>query len=195
MVGFLRQIGLVLVLAAPFGCATLSDREAGELEQAAASRSPLVGQSAPFFSLPNQADQQVRLQEFQGRWVVLYFYPADDTPGCTCQATEFTRLIGRYDRLDAAVLGVSPNTPQSHRLFRQKHGIGITLLSDLDHAVAKKYGAWNKMGWQDDRIGRIVRSTVLINPQGQIAYHWPEVMPKGHANRVRRRLENLKNHP
>lgn len=183
---------VLLVLLSQVGCNTLSDREAQIMEQAAAERSPLVGKTAPPFSLADYRDQIVTLEAFRGRWVVLYFYPADDTPGCTCQATEFTRLIGRFDQLNAVVLGVSPNTPKSHRKFRQNHAITVTLLSDLDHKVARAYGAWNQMGWQDERIGWIIRSTVLIDPQGQIAYHWPEVIPKGHARRVQRQLVTLK---
>ena len=182
---------LAFCLTGSVGCATLTDREAGAMERAAATGSPLVGQTAPVFALSDQDDRPTALRDLRGRWVVLYFYPADDTPGCTCQATEFTRLLSRFHRLDADVLGVSPNTTDSHRRFRQKYGIQITLLADPDHSVARSYGAWNQLGWQNPQTGRIVRSTVLIDPNGVIAHHWPEVIPKGHADRVRRRLVEL----
>jgi len=186
-----RCCTLIVMWLVASGCSTLSDREAELMEQAAAKGSPFVGLMAPSFNIVNQANEPVSIQQYLGQWVVLYFYPEDDTPGCTCQATEFTRLIGHFAKLDSIVLGVSPNTPQSHRKFRQGYGIAITLLSDLDHEVARAYGAWNQMGWKNQRIGRIIRSTVLIDPEGRIAYHWPEVLPKGHANRVRRQLVDL----
>lgn len=174
-----------------WGCAAPGGQETA-MEEAAAKGSPLIGESAPDFTLMNQSDKKVSLSQFRGQWVVLYFYPADDTPGCTCQATEFTQLLSQFHNLNATVIGISPDTTLRHREFRQKYSIKITLLNDADHRVAETYGAWTQMGWKDKRIGRMIRSTVLIDPDGQIAYHWPEVIPQGHADRVRRKLMQIK---
>lgn len=162
-----------------------------EMEHAAAARSPITGQAAPDFVLEDETGQAVRLTDYRGRWVVLYFYPQDDTPACTCQATEFTDLLSRFRELDAAVLGVSPDTPDSHHHFRQKYGLKLTLLSDTDHRVARAYGAWHSFGSQEQTVGWIIRSTLLIDPAGTITWHWPEVIAKGHAERVRKQLEQL----
>ena len=161
------------------------------MEEAAAGRSPLPGQQAPAFTLMAHNEVQASLDDYRGRWLVLYFYPQDDTPGCTCQATEFTRLLSDFNHLNTAVLGISPDSPYSHRRFRDKYDIRITLLSDPDYRIAQAYGAWSAMGWGGQRIGRIVRGTVIIDPQGKIAYHWPEVIPRGHAQRVHDKLASL----
>jgi len=182
---------LALVILAFGGCANFLDMSA-IMEEAAAQRSAMRGQAAPDFTLVNHAEQQVSLKDYRGKWLVLYFYPRDDTPGCTCQATEFTRLLTRFHQLDAEVIGVSPDSPASHRHFRQKYGIRLPLLYDRDHQVARMYGAWGPIGRaRDSNRGRIVRGTFLINPQGVIAYHWPEVIPQGHAARVQLKLEKI----
>ncbi len=179
---------LALLLTA---CTTPAQRDA-EMEQAASARSPLTGHPAPAFTLQNDLGQPVSLADYQGQWLVVYFYPQDDTPACTCQATEFTDLLGRFKAFNTAVIGISPDTPDTHRRFRQKYSLTLTLLSDHDHQATRQYGAWHQMGWQDQTIGRVIRSTFLINPQGRIAHHWPEVIPQGHAARVHQKLESLR---
>jgi peroxiredoxin Q/BCP len=179
-----------LALAAA-GCGSAA-RRAAELEEAAAAESPLRGAPALGFTLLDQAEQPVSLEDFRGRWLVLYFYPRDGTPGCTCQATEFTRLLAAFADLQAAVAGVSPDSPLAHRAFRQRHGIEVPLLSDPGGEAAQRYGAWNTLGFDDPRSGRAVRSTFLIDPDGRVAWHWPEVVPEGHAARVRAKLESLR---
>jgi len=101
-----------------------------------------VGDKAPAFTLKNQDDQNVKLSDFKGRWVVLYFYPKDDTPGCTIEACDFTSGIKGFEKLDAVVLGCSPDSPEMHRKFIAKHKLKITLLSDPSHEVLERYGAW-----------------------------------------------------
>ncbi len=161
------------------------------MERAATSASPLIGRAAPAFTLRNDQDQLVTLESFRGQWLVLYFYPQDDTPGCTCQATEFTDLLRHFHDLGAQVAGVSPDSPGSHRFFREKYGLRITLLSDEDHAVMRTYGAWAEYGQNVFPKGRVIRSTFLIDPEGRIAWHWPEVIPTGHATRVKEKVKQL----
>ncbi len=159
-----------------------------EMEEAAASRSPLKGVAAPAFTLLNQQEKPVSLDAMRGKWTILYFYPKDDTPGCTCQATEFTDILRRIHTLNAQVFGVSPDNPSSHRFFINKYKLGVTLLSDTDHKVMSQYGAYVPFKVGAIEGHRVVRSTFLIDPQGKIAYHWPEVIPQGHAARVRDKL-------
>jgi peroxiredoxin Q/BCP len=162
-----------------------------EVESAAASHSPWRGQVAPPFALQDQNDQARRLEEFRGQWVVLYFYPKDDTPGCTCQATEFTTLLKDFRDMNTVILGVSPDSPSSHQFFRQKYGLDLILLSDTTGQVIRQYGAFRALGI-DPNVGRVVRSTFLIDPTGHVAWHWPEVIPQGHAQRVRQKLASLR---
>ncbi len=165
------------------------------MESAAAERSTLVGRQAPRFTLPDQNDRPVALDDYRGRWLVLYFYPKDDTPDCTCQATEFTDLLFRFRDMNADVVGVSEDSPASHRKFSEKHGLGIYLLSDPDHEVMALYGAWAAGSPADPRQGRTIRSTVMIDPAGTIRRHWPLVAPRGHAERVREKLAQLQGRP
>jgi peroxiredoxin Q/BCP len=158
------------------------------METAAASNSPFVTRQAPAFTLLNQNSDPVKLSDYGGQWVVLYFYPADDTPGCICEATDFTRLLVNFEDLNAVVLGMNNETPASHKRFVDKYNLGIDLLSDPTQEVLRSYGAWVDI---PNHSGRIVRSTFLIGPDGVIRYHWPEVIPTGHAKRVERKLREL----
>lgn len=168
------------------GC--LSAQKAAEYEHAAAERSALAGKPAPGFTLPNQEGKPVSLDAQRGQWVVLYFYPADGTPGCTCQAREFTKSHKQFQSLDAKVFGISPDTVKSHRQVADEFGVSVELLADPQREVMEAYGASVKtpFGYH------VVRSTVLIDPEGRIAYHWPEVIPEGHADRVRAKLQELR---
>ena len=150
-----------------------------------------TGQKAPAFSLKNQNDQTVKLSDFRGRWVVLYFYPKDDTPGCTTQACEFTAGIKDFEKLDATVLGVSPDSPESHRKFIAKHNLKITLLSDEKQEVMPHYGAWGEKNMYGKLTVGVIRSTVIIDPQGNIAHHWKKVSAAGHADSVAKKLREL----
>ncbi len=160
-------------------------------EEAASMRSPILGLSAPDFSLTNQDGKPVTLAALRGQWVVLYFYPKDDTPGCTCQATQFNRLQDALKGMNTKVIGVSADSPAIHRLFADKFKLHIDLLSDPDHAVMGLYGAWVDARLGEKKYGRAIRSTILIDPQGVIRYHWPEVIPGGHADRVAEKLAIL----
>jgi peroxiredoxin Q/BCP len=150
-----------------------------------------TGKSAPLFTLKNQAGENVALKDLRGRWVVLYFYPKDDTPGCTTQACEFTSALAEFEGLNATVLGVSPDTPEDHRAFIAKHQLNITLLSDPQHKVMEKYEAWGtKILYGKETVG-VIRSTVLIDPKGKLAQHWKNVRAVGHAAKVQAALSKL----
>ena len=151
-----------------------------------------VGKSAPAFQLPDQDGKKRKLTEFKGQWVVLYFYPRDDTPGCTVEACEFTEGIRGFTKLDAVVLGCSPDAPERHRNFVAKHGLKVTLLSDPDHEVMGEYGAWGTKVLYGRNVKGVLRSTVLIDPAGRVAHHWRSVRAKGHAEAVRGKLAELR---
>ena len=152
---------------------------------------PTVGTKAPTFSLPNEAGRTVELADYGGRWVVLYFYPKDDTPGCTTEACEFTGGIKAFDQLSATVLGVSPDSPESHQKFIAKYKLSLTLLSDPRHQVMEKYGAWGVKNMYSKETVGVIRSTFLIDPEGKIAHVWARVKAAGHAEKVREKLADL----
>ena len=149
------------------------------------------GKDAPVFTLCDQDGKEVVLKELRGQWVVLYFYPRDDTPGCTTEACDFTSGLKAFQALNAVVLGCSPDTRKSHQKFIEKHALKITLLSDETHDVMRTYGAWGTK----NMYGRVteggIRSTVLIDPAGKVAHHWPKVRAAGHVEKVRAQLEEL----
>jgi len=151
-----------------------------------------IGQPAPAFDLPDQDGVEVSLAALAGRWVVLYFYPKDDTPGCTTEACEFTEGIDAFRSLDAVVLGCSPDSPEKHRKFIAKHDLLLRLLSDPGHKVMEAYGAWGEKNMYGKVSVGVIRSTVIIDPEGRVAHHWKRVSTKGHAEKVRERLEALR---
>jgi len=150
-----------------------------------------VGKKAPAFTLPDENGDPVKLGALAGQWVVLYFYPKDDTPGCTVEACEFTSGLKGFEKLDATVLGCSRDSAESHRKFIAKHKLKIKLLSDPEHAVMEKYGAWGEKNNYGKKTMGVIRSTTLIDPEGRVAYHWPNVKAAGHAEAVRAKLNEL----
>lgn len=151
-----------------------------------------VGQPAPLFQLPDQDGKPVKLSDFQGQWVVLYFYPKADTPGCTRQACDLRDDLQEFKKLKATVLGVSPDQPAALKAFAEKHKLNFTLLADPEKTVMQRYHAWQVTEINGQKSGRTVRSTVLIKPDGKIAYHWRSVSPAGHAEMVRKKIEELR---
>ena len=125
-----------------------------------------------------------RLSEQRGRWVVLYFYPKDDTPGCTAEACEFRDASREMDERGAAVWGVSPQGAKSKAAFRAKFGLPFDLLADEDHAVAEAYGTWVQKSFMGKSFWGVARATFLIDPEGRIARVWGKVKPDGHAAQV-----------
>ncbi|HUV67246.1 MAG TPA: peroxiredoxin [Sedimentisphaerales bacterium] len=162
-----------------------------EIEEAAAVVSPVKGKPAPDFTLPDQDKKPVTLSTFRSKWVVLYFYPKDDTMGCTLEAKDFTVLLPRFHEMNAEVLGVSEDSVQSHCDFIAKHRIKLTLLSDPDHQVMERYGAWVISSLGDLNYGRVIRTTMIVDPNGIIRHYMPEVMPQGHGERVLKKLTEL----
>ena len=150
-----------------------------------------VGKKAPAFTLQDEAGKTVKLSDLAGQWVVLYFYPKDDTPGCTVEACEFTSGLAGFERLDAAVFGCSRDTAESHRKFIAKYKLKVKLLSDPDHEVMDKYGAWGEKSNYGKTTMGVIRSTTLIDPAGKVAYHWATVKAAGHADKVAEKLAEL----
>lgn len=139
------------------------------------------GSPAPDFTLPSDDGDEVTLSALRGRKVVLYFYPKDDTPGCTVQACDFRDALPRFDGVDAVVLGVSPDSVESHGKFRAKHGLNFPLLADEDHGVAEAYGVWKEKRNYGRTYMGIERSTFLIDEEGVVREVWRKVRPKGHT--------------
>ncbi|MBN1838953.1 MAG: thioredoxin-dependent thiol peroxidase [Campylobacterales bacterium] len=150
-----------------------------------------IGDKAPSLSLPNQDFVEISLRDLEGKWVILYFYPKDNTPGCTSEACDFTAALPMFEDLNAVVLGISPDSPKSHQNFILKQNLEITLLSDETKEVAQNYGVWQmKKNYGKEYMG-IVRSTFLIDPAGNIAQIWTNVKVKEHANVVQKALASL----
>ena len=182
---------MILLSCVLTGCPGPAFKSEAKQEEAASERSQAVNSPAPDFTLSDQNGGPVTLSKLQGQWVVLYFYPQDDTPGCTCEATEFTSLLERFKNMNALVYGISGDSPSSHRAFIGAYKLGLNLLSDADHKVMRQYGAWVDASLGDKTYGRVIRTTMIIDPRGVIRYHWPEVVPNGHADRVRQKLAQL----
>ena len=147
---------------------------------AAAQTMPAAGDVAPTFTLPSQDGSQIALDSFNGKWVVLYFYPKDMTPGCTIEAHNFQRDLAQYEAKNAVILGVSLDTPDSHQQFCTKEGLTFRLLSDPAHKVVDAYGSLGSFGAM--QIAN--RNTFLINPQGKVAMVWKSVDPSTHSTTV-----------
>jgi peroxiredoxin Q/BCP len=151
-----------------------------------------IGDKAVDFCLPNQDGAEVCLRDFTGSWVVLYFYPKDNTKGCTTEALDFTVLKDDFAKEGAVILGVSPDSIKKHQNFIAKKELDITLLSDEDKEVIKEYGVWQKKKMYGKEYMGVVRSTFLIDPDGKVAYIWRNVRVKNHAQNVLEKLKELK---
>ena len=150
-----------------------------------------INDKAPDFCLPNQDNIEICLKDFHDKWIVLYFYPRDNTSGCTREAREFTENLKEFNRLSAIVIGISPDSVKSHRNFIRKHGLRITLLSDADHDVLDLYKVWQLKKLYGREYYGVVRSTFIIDPEGKIEYIWRKVKVKGHVEEVLNKLKGL----
>lgn len=147
------------------------------------------GAEAPDFTLESDSGDTVSLSQLRGKPVVLYFYPRDDTPGCTIEACDFRDAWEEVQRSGAVVLGVSPDTAASHRKFKTKFRLPFPLLADPDHQVAERYGAWGERSMYGRKFQGILRTTFVIGPDGRIKRVFERVKPKGHATEVLEALQ------
>jgi peroxiredoxin Q/BCP len=150
---------------------------------------PEVGQQAPDLELPDDTGARRRLSDERGKWVVLYFYPKDNTPGCTTEACEFRDAIAAITARDAEVWGVSILGTGSKQAFKRKFSLPFTLLADEDHQVAERYGTWVEKENYGRKYWGVKRSTFLVDPDGRIARVWPAAKSQGHATLVLQALD------
>ena len=183
-----KPAGKPLAVKGPAGKKTAPKKPAAAKQpvapKAAEPAWPREGSKAADFTAVSHDGSTVKLSSFKGRPVVLYFYPTDDTPGCTVEACGFRDAHTQFGRHKAVVLGVSPDSPRSHVKFRQKHGLPFTLLADEDHAIAEKYGAWRAKSMYGRSFMGIARSTFVIDAAGRIARAFTTVKPQGHEQEV-----------
>jgi peroxiredoxin Q/BCP len=147
-------------------------------------RRPAAGDMAPDFELPDHEGTPTRLTDFRGRHVIVYFYPKDDTPGCTTQACALRDHASELDARDAVVLGISPDSVRSHQKFREKYGLPFRLLADTDHAVAEAYGVWQEKSMYGRKYFGIDRTTFVIDEHGRISSVLEKVKPALHAEQI-----------
>ena len=150
------------------------------------------GKDAPAFSMPDQEGNIHNLSDYKGKWVILYFYPKDMTPGCTVEACNFRDDFPAFGNLDAIILGVSKDSIARHKKFAGKYELPFTLLSDENSTVCEDYGVWQEKSMYGKKYMGINRSTFLIDPEGKIARVYPKVKVKEHASELLQALEELK---
>ena len=148
---------------------------------------PQPGDKAPTFTLEDQSGTKVKLSDFKGRKVLVYFYPKADTPGCTTQACGLRDIRGNVG--DTVILGISPDKPDKQKKFDEKYTLGFPLLSDPDHAVADAYGAWGERSMYGKKYMGIVRSAYLVDEKGKISHAWPKISPKDTPTNLTKALE------
>ncbi len=148
-----------------------------------------AGDKAPAFTLPDQSGKPVSLKDFRGSPVVVYFYPRDDTPGCTKEACQFNDNLSAFKKAKVAVVGISADPAAKHRAFRSKYGLKFPLLTDEDHKVGTAYGAWGEKTLYGKKSVGVIRSTFLIGPTGKIERAWYHVKADGHAAMVLDEIE------
>lgn len=152
-----------------------------------------VGQDAQKFCLPNQDSIEICLRDLIGKWIILYFYPKDNTPGCTAEACDFNISLPKFEELNAVVLGISPDSSSSHQKFIDKQSLNFTLLSDEDKKVLNAYGVWKLKKLYGREYMGVERSTFIINPKGKIAKIYKNIKVKGHVEELKKELLNLQN--
>ena len=157
-------------------------------QQVIAADVPNIGSSAPMFKLQDQHGTLHTLEEYKGKWLVMYFYPKDNTPGCTTQACEFRDNIFAFRDIGAVIVGISVDDTASHKKFAEEHGLPFTLLADPERITARAYGVMKGL---TGVLGLAQRETFVIDPTGKIAKHYPKVDPKGHSQQVLNDIRTL----
>lgn len=150
-----------------------------------------IGSLAPDFILPGDGGREIRLSQFKGQKVVLYFYPKDDTPGCTTESCDFRDSVKEFEKIGAQVIGISKDTVASHDKFKAKYSLNFPLASDENGDICERYGVWMEKSMVGKKYMGIERSTFLIDEQGKIAQIWRKVKVPGHAEDVRKAAENI----
>jgi peroxiredoxin Q/BCP len=150
-----------------------------------------IGTTAPDFNLPRDGGGTVALSDYRGKNVVLYFYPKDDTPGCTKQAIGFTELLSEFDAAETTVIGISKDSAAKHDKFRDKHSLGVVLASDEASDICEKYGVWKEKSMYGKKFMGIERATFLIAADGKIANVWRKVRVPGHVEEVLKAAQDL----
>ena len=150
-----------------------------------------VNSKAPFFKLPSTSKKDYSLKDSIGKYVVIYFYPKDDTPGCTIETNDFNKLLPKFKKLNCEVLGVSKDSLKSHEKFREKYKLKFTSLADEEIKVLKKYKVWGKKKFMGREFMGIIRTTFLIDKKGKIIKVWDNVKVKDHAKEVLETLQNI----
>ena len=143
-----------------------------------------VGQDAPRFELPRDGGGTLKLAELIGSPIVLYFYPKDDTSGCTAESIDFSRLLPEFEKAGATVIGISPDSVKSHDKFKTKHGLAVNLVSDETRSILETYGVWAEKSMYGRKYMGVERTTILIDRNGKIARIWAKVKVPGHADEV-----------
>ena len=150
-----------------------------------------AGDMAPEFCLPDMNGNEECLQDLRGRHVVVYFYPKDNTSGCTKEARDFTEQLPRFEEVSVPVIGISPDSPASHKKFVEKHSLKIILLSDEAHEVLERYNVWQRKNMYGKESWGVVRTTFIIDPEGKVVADWHKVKVNGHVDEVLARLKEL----
>jgi peroxiredoxin Q/BCP len=151
-----------------------------------------TGKPAPEFDVTDQKGSRRSLKNLRGKWVVLYFYPKDDTPGCTVEACKFRDSLAEIKKRGAVVLGVSPDDEKSHQKFIDKFSLPFDLLADTDKKIAEAYGVWQEKSMYGRKYMGVARTTYLIDPDGKVAHRWDKVKPEGHDAEVLAKLDELR---
>lgn len=152
---------------------------------------PMTGKKAPAFCLPDDREDEVCLKDYSGKWLVLYFYPRDNTSSCTLEAQAFSQELDVFAGMKAEIIGVSPDTPASHKKFIEKKELKVRLLSDEQHEVLERYGVWKKKRMYGREFMGVERSTFLIDPGSTIRAVWRKVRVPGHVETVKETLQSL----
>jgi thioredoxin-dependent peroxiredoxin len=152
---------------------------------------PEAGKTAPAFTGTTEANEKIRLSQFKGKYVVLYFYPKDNTPGCTVEAKEFRDEQDDFEGANAVVIGISPDDAESHLKFITRFELNFSLVADENHKIAEKYGVWAEKSMYGKKYMGVQRTTFLIDPKGKIAHVWPKVRAEGHADQVLKVLAEI----
>jgi len=150
-----------------------------------------ISDKAVEFCLPDNNEKQICLKDFKDKWVVIYFYPKDNTPGCTIEAVDFSERIEDFSQRNTVIIGISPDSAKSHCKFIDKFSLQVILLSDADHQVLEKFDAWVLKKMFGREYYGVKRSTFLINPNGEIAFIWSKVKARGHVQNVWEKLVEL----